>query len=163
MEAAALREKEAALEEQKNTTINNYRTEVTIHEDLEALLEALLGDETKVDKTLFQKTWGGGVVYWSFMVNNIKSCDLLLRMSVGRQDEEEVVVRVESVDEEELESASLPNPHSMASKKLRLLLREGIIVLQPLQFGQTLFTFMAQVDVGEVTKDAAVASGGGRR
>ena len=36
----------------------------------------------------------------------------------------------------ELESASLPNPHSTASKKLRLLLDEGTIVLRPLQFGQ---------------------------
>ena len=36
----------------------------------------------------------------------------------------------------ELESASLPNPHSTASKKFRLLLKEGTIVLRPLQFGQ---------------------------
>ena len=35
-----------------------------------------------------------------------------------------------------LEAASLPNPHSTASKKFRLLLREGTIVLRPLQFGQ---------------------------
>jgi hypothetical protein len=36
----------------------------------------------------------------------------------------------------ELESASLPNPHSTASKKFRLLLKEGTIVLLPLKFGQ---------------------------
>jgi hypothetical protein len=36
----------------------------------------------------------------------------------------------------ELESASLPNPHSTASKKFRLLLKDGTIVLRPLQFGQ---------------------------
>ena len=36
----------------------------------------------------------------------------------------------------ELQSASLPNPHSTASKKLRLILKNGTIVLRPLQFGQ---------------------------
>ena len=36
----------------------------------------------------------------------------------------------------ELESASLPNPHSTASKKLRLLLKDGTIILRPLQLGQ---------------------------
>ena len=36
----------------------------------------------------------------------------------------------------ELEATSLPNPHSTASKKFRLLLKEGTIVLRPLQFGQ---------------------------
>ena len=36
----------------------------------------------------------------------------------------------------ELESASLPNPHSTASKKFRLLFKDGTIVLRPLQFGQ---------------------------
>ena len=35
-----------------------------------------------------------------------------------------------------LEAASLPNPHSTASKKFRLLLKKGTIVLRPLQFGQ---------------------------
>ncbi|GMI15626.1 hypothetical protein TrVE_jg49 [Triparma verrucosa] len=141
----------------QNTTINDCRSDVTIHEEMEAFLEALLGDQMKMGKMLFQKVVEEGVTYWSFMVNTTICCDLLLRISV-RQDEEEVVVKVESVDEEELESASLPNPHSTASKKFRLLLKEGIIVLRPLQFGQTSFTFMAQVDVGEVAKDVVVAS-----
>ena len=35
-----------------------------------------------------------------------------------------------------LESTSLPNPYSTASKKFWLLLKEGTIVLRPLQFGQ---------------------------
>ena len=35
-----------------------------------------------------------------------------------------------------LEAASLPKPHSTASKKFRLLLKQGTIVLRPLQFGQ---------------------------
>ena len=36
----------------------------------------------------------------------------------------------------ELEATSLPNPHSTATKKVRLLLKEGMIILQPLPFGQ---------------------------
>jgi hypothetical protein len=84
----------------ENTTINNCRTNVTIHEEIEAFLEALFGDQTKLGKTLYQKTVEKGIFYWSFMVNNTKSCDLLLRMRVVRQDEDEVEVKVESVEEE---------------------------------------------------------------
>ncbi|GMH83939.1 hypothetical protein TrST_g13115 [Triparma strigata] len=134
----------------ENIFINNCRTEVTIHEGLEELLEALFRDQTKLGKTLYQNNVEKGVVYWSFMINNTKSCDLLMGMRVEeRQDEERMVIRVESVHEKELESKTLPNPHSTASKKLRLLIKEGTIVLRPLQFGQTLFTFKAQVDVVE--------------
>ena len=46
----------------------------------------------------------------------------------------------------------------MATKKFRLLFKEGTIVLQPLPLGQTSFTFTAQVDVGEVMRDAIGAS-----
>ena len=108
---------------------------------------------------LFQKVLEEGVAYWSFMFEGTKSCDLLLRMRVEKRDDEEgLLIRVESVDEEgergdegmekgmesrltcvtfaELEATSLPNPHSTASKKLRILLKEGTIFLQPLEFGQ---------------------------
>ena len=84
----------------QNTTINDYRSDVSIHEEPQVLLEALLSNQTKVGKMLFQKVIEEGVAYWSFMVGATKCCDLLLRMQVVRQDEEEVVVRVESVDEE---------------------------------------------------------------
>ena len=84
----------------ENTTINNCRTNVTIHEDPKVLLEAILSDQMKVGKLLYQMIVEEGVFFWSFMVSNTKSCDLLLRMWVERQDEEEVVIRVESVDEE---------------------------------------------------------------
>ncbi|GMI10892.1 hypothetical protein TrVE_jg640, partial [Triparma verrucosa] len=136
----------------KNMTIN-CRSDVTIHEDPIIFLDALLGDQTKVGKMLYQKRVEEYVFYWSFMASNTKSCDLLLRMWVERQDEDGVVVRVESVEEVELQATSIPNPYSKTSKKLRLLLKEGTIVLRPLQFGQTSFTFMGQVDVGEITKD----------
>ena len=84
----------------KSTTTNTCSFNVDIHEGLEELLEALFNDQTKVDKTLFQQVIEEGVVYWSFMVNNTKSCDLLLRMRVERQEEAGAVVRVESVEEE---------------------------------------------------------------
>ncbi|GMH92310.1 hypothetical protein TrST_g2879, partial [Triparma strigata] len=83
----------------ENTTINNFRTDITIHEEPQVLLEALLGEQTKVVKTLYQKIVQEGVAYWSFMVSNTKSCDILLRMWVERQDEEGVVVGVESIEE----------------------------------------------------------------
>ncbi|GMI04637.1 hypothetical protein TrVE_jg1403 [Triparma verrucosa] len=143
----------------ENTTISRFT--VDIHEEPQAFLKALLGDHPKVvAKRLFQKVLEEGVLYWSFMAGNNKSCDLLLRMCVERQDEEEIFIRVTAVEEEELYS-SLPNAHSTAAKKLRLLFKEGTIVLQPLPFGQTSFTFMAQVDVGEVMKDAVVSTIGG--
>ena len=84
----------------KSTTTNTCSFNVDIHEGLEELLEALFNDQTKVDKTLFQQVIEEGVVYWSFMVNNTKSCDLLLRMRVERQEEAGAVIRVESVEEE---------------------------------------------------------------
>ena len=82
----------------KNMTIN-CRSDVTIHEDPIIFLDALLGDQTKVGKMLYQKRVEEYVFYWSFMASNTKSCDLLLRMWVERQDEDGVVVRVESVEE----------------------------------------------------------------
>ena len=143
----------------ENTTTHTCRTKVTIHEEPQVLLEALLGDQTKGGKMLFQKVVEKGVAYWSFMVEGTtKCCGLLLCMRVERQDEDGVVVRVESAEEEgesgdegmkqgmesrlncvifaELEAISLPNPHSTALKRFRLLLKEGTIVLRPLQFGQ---------------------------
>ena len=64
------------------------------------MLEAILGDQTKVGMTLYQKVVEDGVAYWSFMFTNTKSCDLLLRMRVERQDREEIIIRVTSVEEE---------------------------------------------------------------
>ncbi|GMH99179.1 hypothetical protein TrVE_jg10254 [Triparma verrucosa] len=111
-----------------------------------------------LDKLSFQKIIEEGVAYWSFLFGNDESCDLLLRMQVERQDIDLVLIRVTSVELEELEATSLPNPYATANKRLRLLLDEGTIVLRPLPFGQTSFTFTAQVDVREVMKDAIITS-----
>ncbi|GMH91808.1 hypothetical protein TrVE_jg14395 [Triparma verrucosa] len=143
----------------KITTTNTCSFGVTIHEEPAMFLEALVGDQAKVvGKMLFQKVVEEDVVYWSFTIGNNRPCELLLRMRVERrQNEDEIIIRISSVDEEELGPTSLPNPHSTATKKLRLLLQEGTIILRPLPFGQTSFSFTAQVDVREVTGDASPA------
>jgi hypothetical protein len=83
----------------ENTTISRFS--VDIHEEPQAFLKALLGDHPKVvAKRLFQKVLEEGVLYWSFMAGNNKSCDLLLRLCVERQDEEEIFIRVTAVEEE---------------------------------------------------------------
>ncbi|GMH60895.1 hypothetical protein TrLO_g13640 [Triparma laevis f. longispina] len=50
---------------------------------------------------------------------------------------------------------TLPNPHS-TDKKFMLIISKGTIVLRGLQFGHTLLTFSAQVDVGEGRNDGAI-------
>lgn len=133
------------------TTINNYRFSVEIHEEPEQFLGALLGDQTKLGKTLFQKVVEEDVVYWSFILaGSTKCCDLLLRMQVEKQGRVETIVRVASVEAVELKAPFPTSPHSTATKQLRLLLKEGTIALQSLPLGQTLFTFVALVGVGEV-------------
>jgi hypothetical protein len=84
----------------KNTTTNTSYFSVDVHETPEALLEALLSDQTRVGETLFQKVLEEGVVYWSFMIGTTKSCDVILRMRVERQDRDEISIRVNSVKEE---------------------------------------------------------------
>ena len=84
----------------ESTTTHTCRNSVTIHEEPAVFLEAIIGDQVKEGKTLYQKVVEEGVGYWSFMINNTKSCDLLIRMRVERQDEAGVVVKIESVDEE---------------------------------------------------------------
>ena len=85
----------------KNTTTHTCHTEVTIHVEPEVFLKALLGNHMKVGKMVYQNSVEKGVVYWSFMVNKSKSCDLLMRMRVEERDGEEgVFIRVDSVDEE---------------------------------------------------------------
>ncbi|GMH53591.1 hypothetical protein TrLO_g210 [Triparma laevis f. longispina] len=146
-------------------TTNSCRFSVSIHEEPEAFLDALMKDktETEISKTLYQKVIQDErvrdsrvVVYWSFMVGKYKACDLLLRLLLEKKDENEIVIRAVSVDEEELETTILPNPHPHATKKFRLLLNAGAILLRPLPFGQTSFTFTARVQIGEGRKDLIV-------
>ena len=84
----------------KITTTKTCYFSVDVHETPEALLEALLSDQTRVGEPLFQKFSEEGVAYWSFMVGTTKSCDVILHMRVERQDRDEIFIRVKSVEEE---------------------------------------------------------------
>ncbi|GMI17332.1 hypothetical protein TrLO_g704 [Triparma laevis f. longispina] len=135
-----------------------------VHEPPEEVFDAFFVDHTTnaTIKMLYQKVIEGTrvkesvVVFWSFMVDQMKSCELTLRLKKVEGSEDEIIIGVESFEEEELETMILPNPHSTAPKKLMLILRKGTIVLRGLQFRQTSFTIEAQVEVGEVGDRKAI-------
>ena len=137
---------------------------------------------------LFQHKFDSNVIYYSFMFDQNKSCDLLLHMNLEHQGDDEIRIKVSSasIDGEgaivsvstwtQLSSlryanknhfarrspyysdASLPNPHPTAAKNFRLLLSSGNITLQRLPFGQTSFTFSTQLTLGEVKKKGISSS-----
>lgn len=133
----------------KSTITNNCSFSTSIRMPPQELLDALTKDHTATDsKLLFQKTVkksdGEIVVYWSFMLDKTKtSCDLLLRLTVEK-DGDEIRIGVVSVEE----VGELPDPYPNATKELRLLLKGGTILLQPLPFMQIAFTFTAIVSLG---------------
>ncbi|GMI02833.1 hypothetical protein TrVE_jg4749 [Triparma verrucosa] len=131
----------------KVTTTNSCSFTVEIHDEPQAILEALKNDNQM--KGFYQKVLRQDVVYWSFLLSTMKSCDLVVKLQVEKLDSgNEIVIKVCSVDDA---LYHLPtSPHSAASKQFRLLLKEGVILLRPLPFGQTSFTFTAQVDFGEI-------------
>lgn len=95
------------------------------------------------------------VAYLSFLIDQTKSCDLLLNFKVKRRSDG-VTIKVSSADPSQL-AAALPTPHPTTSKNFRLLLKDGVIVLRPLPLGQTSFTVTAKVMLGEVRTDDTVA------
>ena len=68
-----------------------------------------------------------------------------------RQDDGEIIIALDSVDEEDLDCGPVPAP--IVGRPFRLLVKGGTITLRPLPFGQTSFTFTAQFvvidDAGE--------------
>ncbi|GMH77977.1 hypothetical protein TL16_g07607 [Triparma laevis f. inornata] len=143
----------------KNTTTNTCSFSVKIHDDPKPFLQALITDHTPEGKLLHQKVLedddSGIIVYWSFLADKMKaSCDLLLRLNI-EEDGDEIRIGVISVDEQDLE-ATLPfDTHPTSTKKLRLFLNDGMIVLRPLEFNQTSFMFTAIAKIGEVKREAA--------
>ncbi|GMI10396.1 hypothetical protein TrLO_g9894 [Triparma laevis f. longispina] len=134
-----------------------------IHEPPEEVFDALFGEFTNAtNKMLYQKACVGErgdesvVLFWSFVVDQMKSCELALRLKKveGSEGEGEIIIEVKSVEEEELETMTLPNPHSTAKKRM-LILSKGAIILRGVQFGQTLLTFSAQVEVCEGRNNGA--------
>ncbi|GMH94453.1 hypothetical protein TL16_g12910 [Triparma laevis f. inornata] len=148
----------------KRTTTTNCSFSAKIHEEPKPFLKAHLENYAKDDKLLFQEVVKDErsseaeaeavaivIVYWSFMVDKTKSsCDPLLRWTV-EMDGEEIRIGVTSVEElgTELGANLHPDPHPTATKKRRLHLSKGTILLQPLPLGQTSFTFSAQVKAKE--------------
>ncbi|GMH74562.1 hypothetical protein TL16_g06498 [Triparma laevis f. inornata] len=153
----------------KNVTTNNCQFTAKIHIEPKALLKALTEDQTKDSKLLFQKVVvdeadSGKIVYWSYMVSSTKSCDLLLRLGKVEDDNaNEIRFKVTSVNETELENLDprlLPKSHPTTTKRFWLLLNDGMIILKPLPFSQTSFTFSAQdVKLLEVNQDEAKVLG----
>ncbi|GMH63487.1 hypothetical protein TrLO_g4018 [Triparma laevis f. longispina] len=121
----------------KSITTTNCSFESRYHEQPEEVLDALFGDLTNnvTNKMLYQK--------------------VALGLKKVEGSEGEIMIGVQSVEEEELKMMTLPNPHSTTAKKLVLILSKGTIVLRRLLFGQTLLTFSAQVEVGESRNDEA--------
>ena len=80
-----------------------------IHEPPEEVFDALFGDFTNaMNKMLYQKACVGErgdesvVLFWSFVVDQMKSCELALRLKKveGSEGEGEIIIEVESVEEE---------------------------------------------------------------
>lgn len=141
----------------KNQVTNNVTFTANIHEEPKVLLDSLLGDQiSTANRRLYQEVIkeesdGTIVTYWSFMLDEVTAAHTVLRMVKSQkvQDNEEIRIQVSSVDEEkELEDATLPSPFPTVAKNFQLLLNEGTIILEPLSFGQTSFTFIAQASLG---------------
>ena len=141
----------------KNQVTNNVTFTANIHEEPNVLLDSLLSDQiSTANRRLYQEVIkeesdGTIVTYWSFMLDEVTAAHTVLRMVKSQkvQDNEEIRIQVSSVNEEkELEDATLPSPFPTVAKNFQLLLNEGTIILQPLSFGQTSFTFIAQASLG---------------
>ena len=93
------------------------------------------------------------IVYWS-LVELKKYFNVLLRLRVERQDDVEIYLSVASLDDEELDSSCLPIPPSnfTSARSFRLRLQDGQIILRPLPQGQTSLTFVARIDLHEVSQ-----------
>ncbi|GMH67615.1 hypothetical protein TL16_g04726 [Triparma laevis f. inornata] len=124
----------------KSTTITSCSFSIKIHEEMEAIRDAILGDHLNVNSKLLYQEVLEDVMYWRFMADNIKCCHLVLKLFIESQDVDEIRIRVASAS---VESPSLPTPHSFAKKSFRLLLNNGTIILRPLRFGHSSFTFKA--------------------
>ncbi|GMI09500.1 hypothetical protein TrVE_jg360 [Triparma verrucosa] len=140
-----------------NTTINNCNFRARIHVPPEELLEALRSDQPNTVSTkpcLYQKALGDDVYYWSFMHDQTKSCDLILRINVQHHNEEGIRINVSSVEESDLAPLflPLPDPHPAATKHFRLFLSSGTITLNPLPLQQSSFAFATELILGEMKK-----------
>lgn len=65
-------------------TVTSYEFSVKIHKEREAVRDAIFGDQLNViSKLLYQEVFEDeDVVYWSFMADSVKCCDLVLKLFV---------------------------------------------------------------------------------
>ncbi|GMH61177.1 hypothetical protein TL16_g03202 [Triparma laevis f. inornata] len=149
----------------KNMVTNNCSFSAKIHEELDVLLDALLGNQTSTTKNgLYQEIISESndndavVTYWGFMLDQLTACGMILRLEKqngcnnnnNNNKNNEVWIEVSSVDDSELEKTTLPSPYPAATKSFQLLLKNGMIILQPLPLGQTSLTFTAQASLGKI-------------
>ena len=91
------------------------------------------------------------VVHWLYHMSSQVAIELLLKVEVVRQEEQDgenaVAVCVESVHEDDLDE-HVGFFEDYASEIIRLELAGGKIVLDPAKHGQTRLTMVAQVSLG---------------
>ncbi|GMH84645.1 hypothetical protein TrST_g817 [Triparma strigata] len=152
----------------------------TIHEEPEVFLRGLTESYSVVGrKSLFQEVIEDEqsndrehVVYWAFMSDGLQCCELILRLRVKR-DGEDIVIGVSSVGEEgenreikeQLDStleSPLPDVIPNGKKRLRIILRNGTMLLRRYPYGQTLLTFSTELHLEEV-KDTSAGVGTKRK
>ncbi|GMH95326.1 hypothetical protein TrST_g7379 [Triparma strigata] len=129
---------------------------LNIHEEPREVLSSLMGGKAdQLQQTVLKDSPSTSetIVYWS-LVEQKKDFNLLLRLRVERQDDVEIDLSVASLDEEELNSSCLPIPPSnfAFARSFRLRLQDGQIILRPLPQGQTSLTFVARIDLHEVSQ-----------
>ncbi|GMH91106.1 hypothetical protein TL16_g11959 [Triparma laevis f. inornata] len=135
--------------------INTKTISQIIHEVpalvLESLLSTTVDDSAGVSQTVLkdERPHNDAIIaHWAFKVNKKSNTTFifLLSLEVEKNDPaKEIIVRVESIDEEELDSTCLQVPTPPTSRFCRVLLKDGTIIIRPKEFGQSSFTFKAQV------------------
>ncbi|GMH95294.1 hypothetical protein TL16_g13121 [Triparma laevis f. inornata] len=146
----------------KTTIVNNCTLSIKIHEEPDDFFKALSGrSHVGACKGLYQDVLKvveedvEYILYWSIMFDVTKCCDIFMRFKVEKREKDEIKIQVTFVDaNKEIDEYDLPvHPHPNAAKYYRLLLNKGDISLRYAQFGQTIFSFTAEVGIEHVQRD----------
>ncbi|GMH72175.1 hypothetical protein TrLO_g7138 [Triparma laevis f. longispina] len=140
-----------------DTTTKTVTVSKEIHEEPAVVFESLKtstlnpGSDT-LNQQVLKSSPDETIAYWSFY-DQKKFYELLLLLKVEMLSASEIRIGVTSIKEEELDSTCLPVPPPPSSSSTRhfgLILNNGTITLMPLMFGQTSFTFTAQIEVEQL-------------
>ncbi|GMH90953.1 hypothetical protein TL16_g11919 [Triparma laevis f. inornata] len=145
----------------QNTITNNCIFNVSIHTPPLQFFSDLLGSQmsNSDSKSLYQEVLESHatskIVYWSFTFSQKNQCDLLLRLTPSPQPNNTIEILVTSITEDDLEPCTvIPEPHvRIVGRRFRLRLNNGVMKVEDLEFGQSSFTFMAEVELLEVDID----------